>query len=99
MNKNTELALLVLGTFTSAMICIVFVFCATTLYNIILHNETVTVYTTEDIIYLEGNKITSESGIYDMDLPTRSVAIDIFEEITASHARSHMRENHDYSEM
>lgn len=53
--------------------------------------DTITVYTTEDILYLRGKTITSESGIYDIELSSRNVAVDLLDEITASHSRSALR--------
>lgn len=60
--------------------------------------ETITVYTTDDILYLQGTSIFSESGIYDADYNTRTIALDIFENITSSHANSALRKLEHYDE-
>jgi hypothetical protein len=50
------------------------------------HREVITIYTLNDIYYLEGNVITSESGSYNFEFSSRSTAILALEDITATDA-------------
>lgn len=49
--------------------------------------ELIQVYTCDDIYYLRGNTLTSESGRYDRTFQTRTEAVRMLEEHTAADSR------------
>ena len=48
--------------------------------------EIVSIYTNEDIIYLEGNRVFSEKGI-DTTLNNRLEALEFFEDLSVKHLK------------
>jgi hypothetical protein len=50
-------------------------------------DELIQVYTCDDIYYLRGNTLTSESGRYDRTFQTRTEAVRMLEEHTAADSR------------
>lgn len=82
-----------LGTFQFALVVILLTISHTMIMSKLhrmeaSYTETITAYTPEDIIYLEGKHVFSESGRYDIQCSTRSHALDVFEELTVSHVNN-----------
>jgi hypothetical protein len=82
-NEKLLLVLLIMWLGTTAHITLVHV-----RVNDLKHNETISVYTVEDIYYLEGNHLGTESGRLELDFSTRNQAVNFLEYITSEDANS-----------